>query len=805
MLGAPPGAGECRSAVPPSRPSKERLRRTLSRVLFLAEALSIAAFIWLRVDIRRGPVSFILLSIAAAVILGLFVAIGARALARRSGRPRPGITGGLIACLSPLVFLDLVFLQFSVFLRDIRPVLPWVSVLGTAYFLATFISRTGPAVPSTAIRPAPRRRLPTLFVISFGVYAFLASGLVFPPQPFTGDEPHYLLITQSLLADGDIDVYNDYRGERSRILYPGPLENHAFPGKNGPEHEYSRHLPGISVLALPSYLAGKWFAKTLAPGPEQAAARTRIIIFATRLMICLLAAALGAAFFLLALRIIGRPGPSLLAWAVFSFTSPLIYYSQLIYPEIPAALVAILVFLFVILEKEPRPVALWLTGAGIAILPWFGIKYIAVSAILFAFSVLSLARVRDRGRAGFLSLSLFPAVSAGAYLYLFWTLYGTFSPTAVYGDALPADHIAFVTKSGPGLGEALRFAFGYLFDQRFGIIPHSAVYILLFAGAVLLWKRSRRIALPLLVLFAVYWIQTAIARVWGGYCPPGRLLLPVLWVPGVFVAAVFAADKTRLRNAILAGTTGLAFAAACAGLSDPRLLYSENIYSVLSGPGTFNRLLTSLSNSVVDLRQWVPSFANSEVLKSPATAVWLLAAAAAAFIFARNRKAAGRPCRPFAPGTHAAVVLGLSLAVVGSAFFNVKLDNGSRVDGVEVFFQDGNTHGMEPGGFWTRGERGATVLIRAPRRLGRISVTLTSPIRGETSVRAGMSERAVVRAGRDQPPSTIEFVAPVGFRRGDGYLYSLRVEDSGSFVPHQLDRRSVDGRSLGVFVSISVR
>ncbi|HEX2694361.1 MAG TPA: hypothetical protein VHP61_01300, partial [Acidobacteriota bacterium] len=614
------------------------------------------------------------------------------------------------------------------------------------------------------------------------------------------------LTTESLVSDGDIDVHDDYRDGEYKAFYPGSLENHAFPGRKGPEHEYSRHLPGISVLVLPSYLAGELAGKALAPGPGQAALRAQILIFASRLTMCLLAAVLGAAFFLLAHRITGRDGPSLLAWAVFSFTSPLIYFSQLIYPEVPVALAALLIFLFVVLEKEPRAGALWLAGAGIAILPWFGIKYIAISAVLFAFCLLSLPRAGGRGRTGFLSLSLIPAVSAGAYLFFFWTLYGTFSPAAAYGDAFPAGHIAFSTRSGPGLGEVLRFAFGYLFDQRFGIIPHSPAYILLFAGAVILWKRKRRTAVPMLVLFGAYWAQTAVVRIWGGYCPPGRLMLPVVWVPALFVAAAFAADKSRLRNAILAGTTGLAFAAAFAGLGNPRLLYNENIYTVLSGPGTFNRLLTSLSNSVVDLRLWVPSFANWEALKAPATAVWFLAAAAAAIVFAWNRKAGAGPYRPFGVGVHAAIVFSLALGVVGSAFFNVKLDNRSRVDSVvEVLFQDGNTHGMEPDGFWTRGGYGATVLVGSPMPLSRISVTLSSPIAGQTNVRAGMSERIVVRAGRNRPPATADFDAPVGFRRGEGYLYSLRVEDSGSFVPYHLDRHSDDGRTLGVLVSISAR
>ena len=776
--------------------------------LFLLEAQATATAAWLRIDPRRGAGTLALLALASAAALALLVIFGARFLGRLISRKPVDVVPPLVACLSPLLLLDLIFLQFFVFLRDIRPVLPWVSILSSVYLLGIYVSRTVLAPAPAANRPDPRRRLPGLFAISFLVYAFLASGLVFPPQPFSGDEPHYLLTTESLVSDGDIDVHDDYRDEAYKAFYPGPLESHAFPGRKGPEHEYSRHLPGVSVLVLPSYFVGKLAGRALAPGPGQAALRARILIFASRLTMCLLAAALGAAFFLLAFRSTGRAGPSLLAWAVFSFTSPLIYLSQLVYPEIPVALVVLLVIHFVVLEKEPRPGVLWLAGAGIAILPWFGIKYVVISAVLFAFCLLSLPRIAGRSRARLLSLSLIPAVSGAAYLFFFWTLYGTLSPTAVYGDSFPAGHFSFAMRSGPSFVEALRFGFGYLFDQRFGIIPHSPVYILLFAGAAIFWKRQRKAAVPLFALFAVYWAQAAFSRVWGGYCPPGRLMLPVVWVLALCVAEAFAAAKSRVRSAILAGTTGLAFAAAFVGLSNPRMLYSENISTVLSGPETFSKLLASLANSLVDPRLWVPSFANWEALTAPATAAWFLAAAAAAIVFARNgKRGPPGPYRSFGVCVHAAVVFGLALAVVGYAFFDVRTDKTSPLDGggVEVLFQDGNAYGMEPGGFWTKGGRGATVLIKAPRRLSRISLVFSSPVAGRTTVRSGMSERLLVRAGRNQPPAPADFDAPVGCRFGDRYLYSLWIRDSASFVPFKLDRRVGDDRTLGVLVSISAR
>ena len=801
MTGRPEGGGR------PAKAGGGGVTGAATAALFAAELSAVAGYAWLSFDPGRAPVRLVLFAVAAAMALAGLTAAASRLLARRTGLAADAIARDLVGRLSPLVLLGLVFIQFFVFLRDIRPVLPWAAAGGSLYLVTVYaagLMRSCPPVAAPA-RTGPRFR--TLWAVSFLVYAFLASGLVLPPQPFTGDEPHYLLTTMSLVEDGDINVADEYAGQSYRAFYPGPLENHAFQGRKGPGHEYSRHLPGVSVLVVPFYIAGERLGRAFAPGPGGADLRARILVFASRLPMGFLAALLGAAFYLLALRVTGRRGPSLLAWAVFAMTSPLLYYSQLIYPEVAVALVALLVVLRVVLAEGPGRRALLSAGAGMALLPWFGIKYITISVLLFALCVLSLPRAGGRRRAGLVPLSLAPAVSAVAYLAFFWALYGRLTPTAAYGEAVPTDHIAFISSGSPGLGEVLRFAFGYLFDQRFGIIPHSAAYILLFAGGLILWRANRRTLVPVLALFGAYWVQFAMVRIWGGYCPPGRLLLPVVWIPALLVAAAYSAASTRLRSAIVTGATGLAFAAAWAGIRDPRLLYNENIYTIMSGPGTYGKLLSSLRNSFVDPRMWVPSFANAEALRAPATFLWPIAVAGVILAFAGKKRDPARPARPFGPGVHAAVVAGLSVVLVGYAFFNVRTETRSPADarGIEVLFQDENTHGPEPDGFWTRGGRTATVLVRSPRPLSRLEVTLSSPVPGRTDLWAGMTATRVVRDERDEAPARLVIEAPVGFRLGGRYHYSLRLRDSAAFVPYKLDRRVGDDRSLGVRASVTGR
>ena len=76
------------------------------------------------------------------------------------------------------------------------------------------------------------------------------------PQLPGGDEPHYLVITQSLLADGDLRIENnhrrgDYRAYTALELKPDFLKR----GVDG--QIYSIHAPGVSVLVLPAFaLAG---------------------------------------------------------------------------------------------------------------------------------------------------------------------------------------------------------------------------------------------------------------------------------------------------------------------------------------------------------------------------------------------------------------------------------------------------------------------------------------------------------------------------------------------------------------------
>lgn len=73
-----------------------------------------------------------------------------------------------------------------------------------------------------------------------------------------GDEPHYIMMADSLVRDGEFNLKNDYEEKRSYQYYPAPLYPHISPvfNKDSPEW-YSIHTFGLPIiLVLPYKLFG---------------------------------------------------------------------------------------------------------------------------------------------------------------------------------------------------------------------------------------------------------------------------------------------------------------------------------------------------------------------------------------------------------------------------------------------------------------------------------------------------------------------------------------------------------------------
>jgi hypothetical protein len=104
-------------------------------------------------------------------------------------------------------------------------------------------------------RPRSALREPVLFVATF--LAYVALGFFLPGAAGAqGDEPHYLVMAQSLWSDGDLDLSDEYGNLEHSAFYPTRLDPHVSPN-SPPGRLYSLHGAGLSLLVLPGYaLAG---------------------------------------------------------------------------------------------------------------------------------------------------------------------------------------------------------------------------------------------------------------------------------------------------------------------------------------------------------------------------------------------------------------------------------------------------------------------------------------------------------------------------------------------------------------------
>ena len=64
-----------------------------------------------------------------------------------------------------------------------------------------------------------RRRAGVLWLVLFGIYAGTLGIHGADDHRFAGDEPHYLLMAQSIASDGDIDLRNQYAKREYRGFY----------------------------------------------------------------------------------------------------------------------------------------------------------------------------------------------------------------------------------------------------------------------------------------------------------------------------------------------------------------------------------------------------------------------------------------------------------------------------------------------------------------------------------------------------------------------------------------------------------
>jgi hypothetical protein len=208
------------------------------------------------------------------------------------------------------------------------------------------------------------------------------------------------------------------------------------------------------------------------------------------------------------------------------------------------------------------------------------------------------------------------ALSLALWMYFFYAIYGVFDPQAPYGGSV----------AGLLLQNIPRGTLGLLFDQKFGLLVYSPIYVFAACGFWLaLQERELRVpALAAIGAAAAFVLSTTrLFMWWGGGSAPARFLVPVVPLLAPLVAlAVFRARGAVARAAIVTCViVGLTATALGTALPNQRLLFSDphgtaHLTDLVQGAAAWSVTLPTFTE---------PNWAQPLVC----LAVWLVALAAA--------------------------------------------------------------------------------------------------------------------------------------------------------------------------------
>ena len=477
-----------------------------------------------------------------------------------------------------------------------------------------------------------------------------------------GDEPHYLVIAQSLWRDGDFKIENNHARGDYREYFPADLEPH-YVTRGVNDEIYSIHPVGLPVLIAPVYGAGGY----------------RAVVF----VLILLGATAAAIAWWWTMATVHAAGAATFAWAAIACSAPFLLNTFGVYPEITGAL-AVMIALVTATRTHPAApgVMRWIgVGLACAYLPWLSTKYAPMSAALV---LVALARLTS-GPAPLLRNPKVWAVTApyAASLLGWFAFFDAF-----WGNPLPMAPYGALVQTSP-----LNLLFGVpglFFDQEYGLLAFAPVYILAATGLYQMWRaggESRRQAIEIALVFGALVVTVGAFRIWwGGNSAPARPLASGLLLLAVPVATAFRAAPAG--SARRAGQHLLLWIGAGIAMT---LVLSQDGMVIANGRDGTSALLEYWSPRW-ELWTLAPTFImHTTLIALLHTAWWLAIAGGAGWFLSRQKTTTpGRAALTAMATAGAALVmiaLSFPLLPTGEALPRVDLGTRSRLATLDGFDQ----------------------------------------------------------------------------------------------------------------------
>lgn len=441
--------------------------------------------------------------------------VGVASTRRHLGARGFGRLAGLAACLC--------LLRLTSLWQPVGTIFPFLSILWSphaswalaACALAPLMSCLQAATAiAFARRTLTRGRIAAaLFVLFSAAYCAWA---LYVSQMSTvhGDEVHFLLVSQSLQRDGDIDLHNNGTPEDIAEFRQLPFEIHRAPS-SPPGTTYSVHAPGLSALLLPAYATGL----ALWQNPR----------LACYLFMGLVTAAVLSLLFLWLTRLGFTRAHSLLTIGIMGTTAPTAFFSVQIYPDFPAIFVAaiLLVLLAHWQTGLPRvdfgrfePAILFFLGLALGAPLLLHPRFLPLSILLGLLLLLQAHTSQHRGLAlGAVATAvlLCGAAQVGYNIHVSGDWLGHMRPGNAWNEH--ALQLSTWQRSLPG----------HWLHATKGVVTNAPIWLLTFVGAGHLLRHRDRRLLVAAGLYAATAVVNGVHPDWSfGFGMPARFMVSAL-------------------------------------------------------------------------------------------------------------------------------------------------------------------------------------------------------------------------------------------------------------------------------------
>jgi len=610
-----------------------------------------------------------------------------------------------------------------------------------------------------------RKKLIWLFLISILVYNAGSLMIISQDITFSGDEPHYLMISHSILQDGDINLANNYKNRDYQKYMPPEtqLVRHIAPGTKG---KYSFHSPGFSILMLPFYALASLF-------------KGKLLILILRFSVSLFGAFLGIQIFLYARQAWNSEKLALILWSLFCFTSPIFFYGFHFYPELLITLLSFYVFRLLSQRQGFSKSRMLGLGFILSIFIWFhAIKYVIIAGSLILYGLWVLLK-KHRVKWDALTFLVFPVLLTIFHLFFQYNVYGSLSPSAISteGQLSSQGFMSFLQTVFVDIPFRYRWETlaGYFLDQKDGFLLYSPIYFFAFLGMIEMFKRKREDLYAVLFVLAPYILFSAFLTQRTGYAPQARPVVAVFWGFGIMLGYFLAFNAKKIFSVLFSAATFVSFFVAFLLLKNPLALYQLTTFGETERAGT---LFLHLSNLHLFLPKFLPAFTKMEDGHWPPNFIWIAAIPLFAFLYWAVKKHSFS----FRYSFHVVIVLvGLALILCWIILYprpvllypkNTSFPTGEKI----VFYSLGRVAKMEePGKFiLPEANRDYVFYFTSWRRIPKFKLELGAE-QGKYDVRVQYFDKELFKGITEEEIRSLDFTPSSSYPLKKRHLYRISL------------------------------